>query len=232
MAQAAGIPYTTGKVFLVDADGSANINSIDDLYIPDSEGVARRFSTMTAALAACVTSRGDVIVTAPDFSTALSAAELLVAETKGVAIVPAQADRDGVVTVYKADTAIATTADKSLFTVTGLIELIQIVGKVGTVFQTQANNTLLKINPTAGADVDLCAALDTSAAAAKTFLTITGTPANALIATASGGVAIQAASQIVDAGIIELETAANNTGTAKWMLRYRPLEAGARVFSA
>ncbi len=231
-AQAAGIPFTTGKVFFVDNSSGANDNAINSLYIPDPDGVLRVFTTFTLALAQCVAGRGDVIVVAPDFSTALSAAELLAAETKGVAIVPANADANGVVTAYAPDTAIAGATDKSLFTVTGLIEMIQIIGKVGTVVETQANNTLLKINPTAGADVDLCAALDISAAAAKTFFTITGTVGDAMIATASGGVTMQASSLVIDAGIIELETAADNTGTAKWMIRYRPLEAGARVFAA
>jgi len=231
MAQAAGIPFTTGKVFFVDADGTANINAIDGLYIPDSDGVARRFATMTAALAACVADRGDVIVTAPDFSTALSAAELLAAETKGVAIVIAQADRDGVCTAYTADTAVATTTDKTIFTVTGLVELIQIVGKVGTVIAATANASLIKINPTAGGDVDLCAALDITGAAAKSFLHITGTVGDALVNTASGAFQNQATSIIVDAGVIELETAGNaTTGTVKWMCRYRPLEPGARIF--
>jgi hypothetical protein len=231
-AQASGIPFTTGKVFFVAEDGGANLQAIDDLYVPDAEGVARRFSTFTAALAACVADRGDVIVVSPNFEDALSAAELLAAETKGVRIVQANADKDGIVTVYAADTAIAGATDKSLFTVTGLVEVIEIVGKVGTVIETQANNTLLKINPTDGADVDLCAALNISAAAAKSFLSITGTAADALINTASGSFLQQASSIVVNAGVIELETAADNTGTVKWFLRYRPLEPGARVFAA
>jgi len=231
-AQASGIPFTTGKVFFVDDSGGANFNNIEDLYIPDPDGVTRRFSTVTLALAACVVGHGDIIVLAPDFSTTLTATELLAAETKGVAIITAQSDKNGVVTAYAPDAAIAGASDKSLFTVTGLIEMISIIGKVGTVIETQANNTLLKINPTNGADVDLCAALDISAAAAKTFLTITGTVGDAMIATASGAVASQASSLVVDAGIIELETAADNTGTIKWMIKYKPLEPGARVFAA
>ena len=231
-AQAAGIPFTTGKVFFVATSGDANLDGIDTLYTPDTDGVARRHATFTLALAQCVADRGDVIVVSPNFETALTAAELLAAETKGVRIVQANADKNGIVTVYKADTAIATTADKSLFTVTGLVEIVEIVGKVGTVIETQANNTLLKINPTDGADVDLCAALDISADAAKSFYSITGTLADALVNTPSGAFAQQAASIVVNAGVIELETAADNTGTIKWMLRYRPLEAGARVFAA
>jgi len=231
-AQAAGIPYTTGKVFVVATAGDANFQGINDLYTADDTSVLRRLSTFTAALALCVADRGDVIVVSPAFEAALTATELLAAETKGVRIVQSNADKDGVVTAYAPDTAIAAASDKSLFTVTGLVELIEIVGKVGTVIETQANATLLKINPTAGADVDLCAALDISAAAAASFMTITGTVGDALINTASGAVTMQASSLVVDAGVIELETAADNTGTIKWFVRYRPLEPGARVFAA
>lgn len=230
MSQAAGIPYTTGKVFFVLASTDTNAQRIQELYSTDTDGVDRTYATFTLALAQCKIDRGDVIVVSPDFETALTAAELLAAETKRVRIVQANADKDGAVTVYKADTAVTTTDDKNLFTVTGLVEIIQIVGKVGTVMQTQANNTLLKINPTDGADVDLCAALNTSADAAKSFMTITGTLGDAMINTVSGAVPSQASSIVVNAGVIELETAASNTGSIKWMLKYKPLEPGARVF--
>ena len=229
MAQMAGVPYTTGKIFVVTDDDDVNIQNIDELYKPES-GILRRFSTFTAVLAACLANRGDVIVVSPNFETALTATELLAAETKGVRIIQSNADKDGIVTVYKPDTIIATTDDKNLFTITGLVEIIQIIGKVGTVIQTQTNNALLKINPTNGADVDLCTALDISADAAKSFMTITGTLGGALINTPSGAVPTQASSIVVNAGVIELQTSANNSGSIKWLLRYKPLEAGARVF--
>lgn len=231
-AQASGIPFTTGKVFLVAASTDANFQAIDELYVPDSDGIVRRHSSFTSALAKCTADHGDVIVVSPNFKTALSAAELLIAETKGVRIVQANADKDGVVTVYTADAALPQTADGSLFTVTGLVDIISIVGKVGTVIETQANDTLLKINPTDGADVDLCAALDISADAAKSFMSITGTVGDAMVNTPSGAFQKQATSIVVNAGVIELECAASNTGTIKWMLQYRPLEPGARVFAA
>jgi len=232
MAQASGIPFTTGKVFVVAVAGDVNFQDIDELYKPDFDGVARRHSTFDSALDQTVADRGDVIVVSPDFTTALSAAELLVAETNGVRIVQSNTNKDGTVTVYRADGALAQAADLSLFTVTGLVEIISIVGKVGTVVETQANNTLLKINPTNGADVDLCAALNITAAAAKSFLSITGTAAGALVNTDSGAIVKQAVPIIVDAGIIELECAASNTGTVKWIVQYKPLEPGARVFAA
>ena len=231
MAQVSGIPYTTGNVFVVAADGDANFQSIDELYRPD-EGVAHRYSTMTTALAACTADKGDVIVTSPNFETALTVTELLAAETKGVRIVQANADPNGIVTVHRADGALAQSGDLSLFTITGLVEIVNIIGKVGTVIQTQANNTLLKINPTDGADVDICAALNISADAAKSFYSITGTASDALINTASGSFTKQATPVIANAGVLELECAASNTGTIKWIIQYQPLEPGARVFAA
>ena len=113
-----------------------------------------------------------------------------------------------------------------------MVEIVNIIGKVGTVIQTQANNTLLKINPTDGADVDICAALNISADAAKSFYSITGTASDALINTASGSFTKQATPVIANAGVLELECAASNTGTIKWIIQYQPLEPGARVFAA
>ena len=231
-AQLAGLPYTTGKVFLVAASDDTNEDMMNQIYKPDPQGVLRKFATFTLALAQCVADRGDAIIVSPAFETALSAAELFAAETKGVRIVQANADKDGVVTVYRADGVLAQTADLSIFTVTGLVEIISIIGKVGTVIETQTNASLLKINPTSGADVDLCAALDITAAAAKSFLSITGTAADALVNTDSGAIVKQAVPILVDAGVIELECAASNSGTVKWAVQYKPLEPGARVFAA
>lgn len=228
--QMAGVPFTSGKIFMVVDTTDPNYDILTQLFKVDNEGVVRLHLTFTLALAECEAGKGDVIVVSPTFETALTSTELLAAETKGVRIVQSNADKDGIVSVYKPDTAIATTDDKNLFTVTGLVEIVQIIGKVGTVIQTQANNTLLKINPTNGADVDLCAALSITAKAAKSFMTITGTFANAMINTVSGAVPMQASSIIVNAGVIELETAANSTGSIKWLCRYRPIEAGARIF--
>jgi len=225
-------PFIAGKVFVVATGGLAGYDNLAGIFKIDPEGDDRIFTTFALALAECVADRGDSIYVHPGFTTAVSAAELLIAETKGVTIIQAGLNNDGIYTAYKADTAIAGATDKSLFTVTGLVEVIQIVGKVGTVVETQANDALLKINPTVGADVDLCAATELSAAAANSFLSITGTFANDLQITASGAFVGQAAPTIIDAGIIELETAADNTGTAKWFVKYRPLEAGARIFAA
>jgi len=231
-AQVSNAPYTTGRLFVVASSTDANFDDIDRLYQNQYDGVVTRHGTMVSALAACVADRWDVIVLSPDFTTALSAAELLAAETKGVKIEVAWTPSSWIVTVERATWVLAQTADLSIFTVTGRVELISIIWEVTTVVETQANATLLKINPTVGADVDLCAALDISADAVGSQYTITGTVADALINTVSGAGLFQASSLIVTAWVIELECAASNTWSVKFQVQYRAIDAWARIIAA
>ena len=100
------------------------------------------------------------------------------------------------------------------------------MGEVTTAIETQANNTKLKLNPTTGSDVDLCAVLDITADAVKTQYVCTGTLANALVSTI-GVALLQATPWILDVGDIELDCAASNTGQVKWFITYSPLDGGA-----
>ena len=230
--QVAGTPLTSGKVFMVAASTDANYDVLTQLYKVDNEGVVRLYSTITLALAACTVGKGDILLLSKGFTTAPTLAELEIANTKGVIMEQAGGRLgDAFYTGRVAATLPATTAT-AYFTVTGKIKLLDIVGEVTTVVQTQANNTKLIANPTVGADVDLCAVLDTSADAVGTIYTITGTLANALVATTSGAGVAQAAPTVVAAGTIDLSCAATNSGATKWLVRYQPLEVGARVFSA
>ncbi len=122
----------------------------------------------------------------------------------------------------------ATTAE-ALFTVSGRCKIISIRGEVTTVIQTQANNTKLIANPTVGADVDLCAVLNISADAVGTNYNITGTLANAMVATTSGAGVEQAAEVVVSAGTIDLSCAATNTGAIKWTIEYEPIDTNAEI---
>lgn len=231
-AQVGGIPFTTGKVFIIADSSDANFNQIDQLFSPDEEGVQRRYSGYTAALAACTAGHGDIIVVSPDFSTAPSAAELLAAETKGVRIVNAAESASGESQVFRATAALPQTTAEAIFTVTGRVKLIGILGVVTTVIETQANNTKLIANPTVGADVDLCAVNDISADAVGTVYSITGTLADAMVATTSGAGVFQAAPLTIEAGTIDLSCAASNTGSVKWTAIYEPLEPGAKMIAA
>jgi len=109
------------------------------------------------------------------------------------------------------------------FTVTGgPILLVQIYGVVTTIVQTQACNAKLIANPTTGSDVDLCAVLNITAAAAGSFFTITGTVADALL----NLVAVKAmvTPLIIPVGSIDLSMSATNTGATRWVAHYLPLE--------
>lgn len=232
-SQASGVPFTTGKTFFVADSADANFNDIDGLFVNDQQGVPRRYSTPTAALGACTAGHGDQVVLSPNYTTAITEAELESAATKGVSITSATPARaDGAYVVTRATSTLPQTADLSLFTITGKVEIVQIVGEITTVIETQANATLLKINPTVGADVDLCAALDISADADGSLYTITGTFADALINTVSGAVPSQASGVVVTAGVLELECAASNTGSVKWTVVYKAIDPAAKILVA
>lgn len=75
------------------------------------------------------------------------------------------------------------TTTGTLFTVTGVCELIAIVGVVTTVIQAQTCN--LKLSTVSnGATTDICANLDIDGDLAQSRMSITGTFANAMINTA------------------------------------------------
>jgi hypothetical protein len=122
------------------------------------------------------------------------------------------------------------TADGSLFTITGgRVLLTLIYGEVTTVIQSQANNCLLKLNPTAtGASQDLCAVLNITADPVGEIYTISGTVGDAMrsdLLIGAGG--LTAAPLILKPGIIELEAAASNTGQVQWSAFWLPLDVGA-----
>lgn len=137
------------------------------------------------------------------------------------------------VTVSRSAANTPQTTQTPYFTVTGGRVLIHhIAGEVTTVLQAGANNLKLVSNPTVGADVDLCAQVDTDADAVGTIYTITGTLADAMIATTSGAVKAQVSPIIVAAGSIDLYASASKTGQTKWVLQYSPLDVGAYVVAA
>tara|TARA_Y100000034_G_C6905929_1_gene420363 strand:- start:371 stop:814 length:444 start_codon:yes stop_codon:yes gene_type:complete len=134
--------------------------------------------------------------------------------------------------VMRDTAALPQTAQAALFTVTGRVIVTQIVGEVTTVIETKANATKLVANPTVGADVDLCATDDITADAVGTLYSITGTLANAMVATTSGAFVAQAAPTVVADGTIDLNCAASNTGSVKWTVHYIPLDNGSSVVVA
>ncbi len=228
------LPFTTGKTFVLVGSASANKPLIEAVYGADKEGVARVYTSYALVNAQTVAGRGDTIILAPDFTTAPSAAELLSLETKGVTVIPAGQNQvaPGVFRAFRAAATLPATTATPYFTVTGRVKIVQILGEVTTVVQTQANNTKLIANPTVGADVDLCAVKDITAAAVGTQLSITGTLATAMVQTASGAFVYQASPVVVAAGTIDLSCAATNTGATKWLVDYQPIDPGAIVVAA
>lgn len=232
LAQASNAPFTTGKIFVVVGSTDSNYSDIGLLYRPDTDGNSRTFANITNALAACVAGRGDVVILAPGFTTALTATELLASETKGVTVVQAGKNVNGIYFENRATATLPATAQTALFTVTGRVRITSIIGEVTTIVQTQACNAKLVANPTVGTDVDMCAVLDITAAAVGAQFSITGTLANALVKTTSGVGVAQAASLLILPGTIDLSTSATNTGAVKWRVEYVPVDAGARIFAA
>ncbi len=133
----------------------------------------------------------------------------------------------------KADANLPQGVAGAIFNVnSGKVLVLGLYGEVGTVIETQNNATKLVSNPTVGADVDLCATLEITADASGTIYNITGTLADAMVATTSGAMIAQANGVIVAAGTIDLDCAASNTGTTKWSCVYVPIDKGATVTSA
>ena len=135
--------------------------------------------------------------------------------------------------VERSASTLPQTAQTAYFTVTGRVLITQIVGEVITA-AIGAVETLAELisNPTVGADVNICAQLDLNADAIGTLYTISGTLADALIATTSGAVAAQSAPILVSAGSIDLKTSSSTTGQTKWTVHYIPLDSDSSVVAA
>jgi hypothetical protein len=224
--------FTFGKKFYVTGTTYANNNNANFMFRNDPEGTIRFYSSATAvtdALASCVAGRGDIIFIDPSYSTPLTATELLNAETKNVSIIPAgRVYKDGTFFANKATATLPATTTGTLFTVTGRVNVLQIIGEVTTALGATVTNLKLTSVPTVGSTVDLCANGAVASLALGTQLTITGTPANALVAT-NGASVTQASALMVKAGTISAVTDATNTGSVKWKVIYTPIDPGAMI---
>lgn len=128
----------------------------------------------------------------------------------------------------RATQALPESTDEALFRITGYIRLIGIFGIVTTVIQNQANDTKLKHNPSGtGSDVDLCAVLNIANDAVGTVYSIVGVLATAMKSTSLWLVApadsIPWPGMLLGPGDIELDCAATNTGSVKWIAEWTPV---------
>lgn len=135
------------------------------------------------------------------------------------------------VTVQRATSTLPATTDLTIFTVAGgRVLLTTIVGEVTTAIQAQATATKIRHTSTTGAVTsDLCATLDLTGAVVGTQLSITGTPATAMV---SGSAVVQNNEVILAIGALKLNTAATSTGAIRWTITYIPLDDGASVTAA
>lgn len=225
---------TAGKTFYVTSSTGANGATLQQLFTPDDTWVnqVRVWSSITLALAECVTGRGDVILIAPDYTTAPTDTELGSAGTKWVRIEYINQPEWVYQVATTANLALPATTTGTLFTVTGLCELIAIVGVVTTIIQPQPCN--LKLSTVSNsATTDICANLNINTTRDPWVrYSITGTFANALINTAKWvPLARQATSIIVQEGTITATTDATSTGNVRWHVLYRPLSPWARIYA-
>lgn len=124
------------------------------------------------------------------------------------------------------------TTSGTIFTIaTGPVEITGIMGYVTVGLSQTTCNLKIKIDPTTGAETDICTNLDVTGDVAGTTYSVI---------TSVGGAALQEATLGVDegmggfsilapVGIIELETSGSPTGSVEWYVRYKPLAPGAVI---
>jgi hypothetical protein len=135
--------------------------------------------------------------------------------------------------------ALTTTANgaTTLFNYTGNIRIKAIYGIVTTIMETKTQNCKLSVKSDALADYDICANKDLSAVDVGTLISITGTAANAAVATTVvGAIAPFQASEVIatsiTSGLIKVTQGASNTGAITWYMQWEPLSEGATVTTA
>jgi hypothetical protein len=140
----------------------------------------------------------------------------------------------GGIEVVRATEALPQTAIGTLFTVaTGRVKLIDLIGEVTAQIGAVPNDVHIQFNPTgAGAETNLCAAgTDVNALNVGCQLSITGTLANALVASYDIPFVYQATPLVLPPGTIEIHAVASDGGggLVSWTAHYIPLEAGATL---
>ncbi len=136
--------------------------------------------------------------------------------------------------VSRAAAILPQSTDGALFTISGgRVVVNAIVGEVTTVMEAGANNTKLKLNPTAvGADQDLCATLSIASDAVGDQYTITGTVGDAMLSDLLIGNGVLTSPLVLSEGDIELDCSASKTGAIAWELIYSALDSDATVVAA
>ena len=124
----------------------------------------------------------------------------------------------------------------NIFTITGgPIEVISLIGEVTTAVSAHACAMKLIMDPTAGADTDMCATIDINGFVINSWISLDGTIASAAVQAIPGtalplGIGMDIP-LILPPGTIDMNLANNNptTGAITWYLRYKPLRVGITV---
>jgi len=133
-------------------------------------------------------------------------------------------------TVERTAANLPQSATHDLFTVSGgRVVVTAVLGEVTTAVQNQANTSFLKASSTVSGAVE---------SNISTTMALQDLPVGMLISGADGpyyNVKPQLAMNpvvIASGGAVRLSCAASNTGQIKWLLRYYPLDPGAKVTAA
>lgn len=133
-------------------------------------------------------------------------------------------------TVERAAANLPQSTTHDLFTVSGgRVVVTAVVGEVTTAVQNQANTSFIKGYSPAGGGTSVTI---------STSMAMSDLPVGMLISGSDGPywvVKPTLATQpctIPTGGAVRLECAASNTGQVKWLLRYYPLDPGAKVAAA
>ena len=134
---------------------------------------------------------------------------------------------------------LATTANgaTTLFNYTGCVKITAIFGVVTKIMENKVQNMKLSVTADALVAYDICANKDIDTFAVGSLISITGTAANAALATTAVGVLapLQAGAVIatcIAAGTVSVTAGAANTGAITWYCQYEPLSTGAAITAA
>ena len=123
----------------------------------------------------------------------------------------------------------------NIFTITGgPIQVMSLTGEFTTAVTSGGASTLkLTMDPTAGADTDMCTAVDLQSVIVNTWAYITGAIGGAIVYAEPGTALPLGCSTRLELppGTIDM-TMSNNTptvGAITWYLRYKPLASGVTV---
>jgi len=133
--------------------------------------------------------------------------------------------------VYRPAANLPATTTQNIFAISGGPVFVKgIWGVVGTVIESKATTIKLTMDPTTGADTDLCGTVDMNAAAAGSTVGLTNTFATAMdLSTDIGVSTADGLSFVLPVGTIDLTTGSTATGTMSWYIRYEPLMPGAHI---